>query len=90
MKTLIVLTAMLFAAEPAISQPAPTSQYHQRSARNGRSRRPRHSRRHVRASDGSQREGPLRVGPDGTVGPDGLHPRIEPLPEVIKTPHPRR
>jgi hypothetical protein len=90
MKSLLVLTAMLLAAGPAISQPAPTSRYHQRSARNGRARRPRHSRRHARASDGSQREGPLQVNPEGTVGPAGLHPRIVPLPEVIKSPRPRR
>jgi hypothetical protein len=89
MKSLLVLTALL-AAGPAMSQPAPTSRYHQRSARNGRPRRSRHSRRHVRASGGSQREGPLRVNPEGTVGPEGLHPQIVPLPEVIKTPHPRR
>jgi hypothetical protein len=89
MKSLLILTAMVFTAGAASSQPAQTSRFHQRTNRTGRRDKSRHSLRHGRAADGSRREGPLRVGPEGIVVPDGLHPRIQPPPEVIKTPHPR-
>lgn len=86
MKTLLVLAAALLAAGPAVPRTAQTRGQAAHTSRSRQHRWLKHRRHQQRRPDGTRREGALRVGPDGTTVPEGLHPRIQPPPEIVKPP----
>jgi hypothetical protein len=80
----VVITAWFLVTQTAVAGTAHHHPAHKARVRHAFHQRAGQQRSHKATSGGAHREGPVQVRPDGTVVPNGLTPRIVPVPEVLK------
>ena len=80
----IVIAAMGLVMETAVAGAAQRSASHSSRVPHASHRRAGKHHGHKVTPGGAHREGPVQVRPDGTVVPNGLTPRVLPVPEILK------